>query len=142
MKPWSMRKRLARSLIALLTLFWLSGVAVGSFVVRDEITELFDSALRETGGELVPIALEEYRRMLSGQRDPRPSEARTRSFSASRSHVHYLLRDRSGSVVFASMGAPEQHPPIPLKRGFYDYGDFRYYSHFLRNDGYLVCRRP
>jgi two-component system OmpR family sensor kinase len=134
MRPWSIKQRLSRSLIALVALFWIVGVAVAGFAVRQEITEVFDSALRQTGGELVPVALEEYGRKISGQEDPRPSEARSPSFSASRSHVHYLLRDRSGAVVLASAGAPEQ-PPIPLKRGFYDVGNYRYYTDFLSNEG-------
>jgi two-component system OmpR family sensor kinase len=121
-------------LIALVALFWIVGVAVAGFAVRQEITEVFDSALRQTGGELVPVALEEYGRKISGQSDPRPSEARSSSFSASRSHVHYLLRDRSGAVVLGSTGAPAQ-PLIPLKRGFYDFGDYRYYTYFLSNEG-------
>lgn len=134
MRPWSIKQRLSRSLIALVALFWIVGVAVAGFAVRQEITEVFDSALRQTGGELVPVALDEYRRKISGQSDPRPSEARSPSFSASRSHVHYLLRDRSGAVVLGSTGAPAR-PPIPLKRGFYDFGDYRYYTDFLSNEG-------
>ncbi|MCC7250482.1 HAMP domain-containing sensor histidine kinase [Hyphomicrobium sp.] len=138
MPSWSIKQRLIRSLIALVALFWIAGVVVAGFAVREEVTEVFDSALRVTGGELVPIALEEYRRKVSGQSDPRPSEARTVSFSASRSHVHYLLRDPSGKVVLMSMGAPEQPPPIPLERGFYNYGDYRYYSHFLKNEALWI----
>lgn len=134
MVAWSIKHRLARSLIALIALFWIVGVAIAGFAVRLEITEVFDSALRETAGELVPIALEEYRRKVSGESDPRPADARTPSFSASRSHVHYLLRDRKGTVVFASMGAPAKAPPIPLKRGFYDHGDYRYYAQLLPNE--------
>lgn len=134
MRPWSIKYRLIRSLIALVALFWIAGVAAAGFAVREEVTEVFDSALRATGSELVPVALEEHRRKTSGQSDPRPSEARSASFSASRSHVHYLLRDPSGAVVLTSMGAPKQPPPIPLKRGFYDFGDYRYFTQFLSNE--------
>lgn len=134
MRPWSIKQRLSRSLIALVAIFWIVGVAVAGFAVRQEITEVFDSALRQTGGELVPVALDEYRRKVSGQGDPRPYQARSPSFSASRSHVHYLLRDRNGAVVLGSTGAPAQLS-IPLKRGFYDWGDYRYYTDFLSNEG-------
>lgn len=134
MRPWSIKQRLSRSLIALVAVFWIVGVAVASFAVREEVTEVFDSALRQTGGELVPVALEEYGRKIAGQSDPRAPEVLSTSFSASRSHVHYLLRDRSGAVVLGSTGAPAQ-PPIPLKRGFYDFGDYRYYTDFLSNEG-------
>ncbi|WP_333793332.1 sensor histidine kinase [Hyphomicrobium sp.] len=134
MYPWSIKKRLIRSLIALFTLFWIAGVVAAGLVVREEVAEVFDSALRATGGELVPVALEEYRRKISGQSDPRPSEARSSSFSASRSHVHYLLRERSGAVVLASTGTPEPLPSIPLKKGFYDRGDYRYYTHHLGDE--------
>lgn len=138
MRPWSIKQRLIRSLIALVAVFWIVGVAIAGFAVREEITEVFDGALRATGGELVPVALAEYRREVSGQSDPRLAEARSSSFSASRSHVHYLLRDPSGAVVFASRGAPEPPPRIPLKRGFYEYGDYRYYTHFLRDEALWI----
>ena len=135
MHPWSIKRRLSRALIGFVTLFWIAGVVVAAFAVRLEIIEVFDGALRATGSELVPVALEEYRRKVSGQADLRPSEARSFAFSASRSHVHYLLRDGAGTVVFASRGAPDKPPSIPLKKGFYDYGDYRYYTHFLKDEG-------
>jgi len=135
MRTWSIKQRLSRWLIALVSLFWIAGVVGAGFAVRHEIIEVFDSALRATGGELVPIALEEYRRKVAGQSDPRPSEARAASFSSNRSHVHYLLRDPNGAWVLASPGAPADPPPIPLKRGFYDFGAFRYYTNFLKSDG-------
>jgi len=135
MKRWSMTRRLSRTIIVLVALFWVVGVAVAGLAVRAEITEVFDSALRETGGELIPIALEEYHLKLSGRSDPRPPDARTISFSASRSHVHYMLLKPNGEVVFASMGAPDARPQIPIERGFYDDGDHRYFMHFLKTEG-------
>lgn len=136
MTAWTIKKRLVRSLIALITLFWIVGVAIAGLVVRHEITEVFDSALRETAGQLVPIALEEYRQKVSRQSDRPFSESP--SLKASRGHVHFLLRDRSGTVLIASSGAPTTPQTIPLKNGFYNHGNFRYYAHFLRDEGWWI----
>ncbi len=138
MTTWTIRKRLIRSLIALIALLWIAGVAIAGLVVRHEIAEVFDSALRETAGQLVPIAVDEYRHRDTLQRDRPLPEALSIFLKASRGHVHFLLRDRHGAVLIASSGAPMDPQAIPLKKGLYDHGNFRYYAHFLRDEGWWV----
>lgn len=130
MATWTIRKRLIRSLILLLAVSWSVGVLIAGLVVRHEITELFDSALRETTGQIIPIALDEY--ALRGQDSNLQSPAgHSKSLEVGRGHVHFLLRDRGGVVLLASSGAPSEPTPMPIKHGFRTYGTYRYYTRYI-----------
>lgn len=136
MPIWSMKRRLIGSLIGYFALFWIAGVAIAGFIVRHEINEVFDSALRETAGHLVPVALDVSRRTASDQ-SPVPEELAV-SYSASRGHVYYLLRDRAGAVLLASEGTPVNPHAIPLKSGFFDHGDSRVFARLLSSEGVWI----
>ncbi len=137
MTTWSIRKRLIRSLIFVLAVCWIVGVMAAAFVVRHEIKEVFDSALRETAGQIVPIALNEYKLLKSGERQEL-SEALSVSLKMARGHMHFLLRDTAGAVVLASRGAPDTPPRFPLSRGFHNENDYRYYTRFLDKEGVWI----
>lgn len=128
--PWSIKRRLVRSLIASVAILWIAGVIVAGLVVHHEVDEVFDSALRETAGQIVPIALHEYRIGKSGAQSGL-SEAEKLSLTFSRGHMHFLLRDREGAVLVASSGAPIDQLPAPRKNGFNNHGNFRYYARLL-----------
>ncbi|MDQ8699006.1 ATP-binding protein [Hyphomicrobium sp. LHD-15] len=129
MAQWTIKRRLLKSLIAFVAIFWIAGVVIAGLVVRHEVDEVFDSALRETTGQVVPIALHEYR-------IGRSSEAAIfgdakQSLSFSRGHMHFLLRDKDGTILVASTGAPKDQLPPPTRNGFDNRGNFRYYARFL-----------
>ncbi len=129
MAQWTIKRRLLKSLIAFVAIFWIAGVVIAGLVVRHEVDEVFDSALRETTGQIIPIALHEYR-------IGRSSEAALfgdtkQSLSFSRGHMHFLLRDQDGTILVASTGAPKDQLPMPTRNGFDNRGDFRYYARFL-----------
>ncbi|WP_072392691.1 ATP-binding protein [Hyphomicrobium sp. CS1GBMeth3] len=139
MATWTIKQRLIRSLITLIGLFWIFGVAAAGLVVRHEITEVFDSALRETAGEILPVALQELHRKIAHQSGSPLLTTLASSLTASRGHVHFLLRDRSGAVLLASNGGPKDPQAIPLRKGFYSHGEFRYYARFLRDESIWIA---
>ncbi|HEX2839661.1 HAMP domain-containing sensor histidine kinase [Hyphomicrobium sp.] len=128
MRSWTIKKRLVTSLIALIGAFWIVGVVGAALVVRHELNELFDSALRETTGQIIPIALREYELKKSGKTEDIDPILNTR-----RGHVHFLLRAKDGTVLIKSYGTPETALLVGLKNGFTNQSGFRYYSRFLKN---------
>jgi two-component system OmpR family sensor kinase len=130
MQPWSMKRRLIRSLLALIGALWIAGVVGAAIAVRHEINEVFDGALRETTGQVIPIALREYEIKKSGNEPVIAPRAAPLQFG--RGHVHYQLRARDGTVLVRSDDAPDAGLPAKLKSGFETGSDFRYYSRYLK----------
>ena len=136
MGVWSIKARLIKSTLGLVALLWISGMLIAGAVVRHEITEVFDSALRETADHLVPIVLD-VRRWKTDRQAP-TDEDHMATYAANRGHVHYVVRDRAGAVVMASKGAPMRPDSIPLKRGFHTLGETRYFARFLEDEGLWI----
>lgn len=137
MRVWSIKRQLIGSLILGVALLWLVGVAIAGFIIRDEIVEVFDSALRETAGHLISVALDVHRRKTEHESDQHHETLAAR-YIANRGHVYYILRDQAGSVLLSSKGIPNDPKEIPLKSGFYDYGASRYFGKFLDSEGLWI----
>lgn len=133
MATWSIRKRLIRSLIVLLAICWIVGVVAAALIVRHEIKEVFDAALRETAGDVTPIALHEYNLQKSGGGAREPGMLPI-SLRMARGHVHFFLRGPAGNVLLASSGAPGKPPDFSLSRGFQNDKRFRYYTRFVEKE--------
>jgi two-component system OmpR family sensor kinase len=133
MPAWTIKNRLIKSLIAFLAIFWIAGVVAGGVVVRHEVDEVFDSALRETTGQIIPIALHEYQLGKSNQADEL-ADAKQSSLKFNRGHMHFFLRAADGSILLASNGAPSDPLPPPRTHGFHNHGAYRYYARFLPNE--------
>ncbi len=138
MGRWTIRQRLVKTLIGLVAVLWIAGVTAAGLTVRHELDEVFDSALRETTGQIVPVALHQYKLTKSGEADEKNGRGRTTSFQASRGHVHYYLQDVAGAVLLASDDAPGTPPPGSLSDGFRNNNGFRYYSKFLKRDNVRI----
>lgn len=138
MTRWTIRQRLVKTLIGLVAVLWISGVTIAGLSMRHELNEVFDSALRETTGQIIPVALHQYKLKGSGGTDAKIGHGQTTSFQASRGHVHYYLQDTDGAVLVASDGAPGTPPPGSLSDGFRNSNGFRYYSKFLRQDNVRI----
>ena len=55
--PASLQGRLGLSLGLALTVLWLLAATVTAVIVRGELEEVFDSALRETAERILPLAV-------------------------------------------------------------------------------------
>ncbi|HML41904.1 MAG TPA: histidine kinase dimerization/phospho-acceptor domain-containing protein [Hyphomicrobium zavarzinii] len=131
MAQWSIKGRLIKSLIVLVGLFWISGVLIAGLVVHHEIDEVFDSALRETAEQIIPVALEDYRLEQAGSTG-KSSAGRPISTRVGKGHVHYRLRAADGTIL-AESSAPAISPVLPVKKGFRSSGGFRYYTRYIKD---------
>ncbi len=105
-------------------LFWIAAVAVSAFVIREELDEVFDSALQETADRLLPLVVEGQLSQDSGS-SPRRMRAST---VAGESYLTYQLRDRDGRVLMYSHDVQPQPFDAPLQKGFFDSPTHRIYS--------------
>lgn len=105
--PKSLQTRLALSIGVVLTVLWLIAATVTAVIVRDEMDEVFDSALRETAERLLPLAVTE----IVGRED----EGVTQRLAPIREHDEfftYLVRDAEGTILLQSHAAdPADFPP-------------------------------
>ncbi|MGE4411195.1 MAG: ATP-binding protein [Sphingobium sp.] len=105
--PGSLQARLGLSLGLVLTVLWLAAATVTAVIVRDEMNEVFDSALRETAERILPLAVTD----IVGRED----QGVTQRLAPIREHDEfftYLVRDMEGRILLQSHAAdPVVFPP-------------------------------
>ncbi|MBC7133825.1 MAG: sensor histidine kinase N-terminal domain-containing protein [Roseovarius sp.] len=106
-RPASLQGRLGLSLGLALTVLWLLAATVTAVVVRGEMDEVFDSALRETAERILPLAVTD----IVGRED----QGITQRLAPIREHDEfftYLVRDAEGRILLQSHAAdPAVFPP-------------------------------
>ena len=105
--PASLQVRLGLSVGLVLTVLWLLAATVTAVIVRGELDEVFDSALRETAERILPLALTD----IVGRED----QGITQRLAPIRQHDElftYLVRDAEGRILLQSHAAdPAVFPP-------------------------------
>jgi len=105
--PASLRARLGLSLGLVLTVLWLLAATVTAMIVRGEMDEVFDSALRETAERILPLAVTD----IVG----REEQGITQRLAPIRAHDEfftYIVRDAAGRILLQSHAAdPAMFPP-------------------------------
>ena len=105
--PRSLQARLGLSLGLVLTVLWLLASTVTAVIVRGEMNEVFDSALRETAERILPLAVTD----IVGRED----QGITQRLAPIREHDEfftYLVRDAEGRILLQSHAAdPAVFPP-------------------------------
>jgi two-component system OmpR family sensor kinase len=121
--PASLQARLGLSLGLVLTVLWLLAATVTAVIVRGELDEVFDSALRETAERILPLAVTD----IVGRED----QGITQRLAPIREHDEfftYLVRDGEGRILLQSHAAdPAVFPPWD-GRGFRQTATHRLYS--------------
>lgn len=106
-RPASLRARLGLSLGVFLTLMWLAAASVTAVLLRNEMDEVFDSALRETAERILPLAVSD----IVGREEDGVSQR----LGAIRTHEElftYIVRDARGRTLLQSHAAdPAAFPP-------------------------------
>ncbi|MET4100667.1 two-component system OmpR family sensor kinase [Roseovarius sp. MBR-78] len=119
----SLRARLGLSVGLVLTVLWLLAATVTGLIVRGEMDEVFDSALRETAERILPLAVTD----IVGRED----QGVTQRLAPIRAHDEfftYLVRDAEGRILLQSHAAdPGQFPPWEGP-GFRQTATHRFYS--------------
>ncbi len=105
--PTSLQVRLGLSLGLALTVLWLLAATVTAVIVRGELDEVFDSALRETAERILPLAVTD----VVGRED----QGVTQRLAPIREHDElftYIVRDGEGRILLQSHAAdPAVFPP-------------------------------
>jgi len=105
--PASLQARLGLSVGLVLTVLWLLAATVTAVIVRAEMDEVFDSALRETAERILPLAVTD----IVGRED----QGVTQRLAPIRAHDEfftYLVRDAEGRILLQSHAAdPTAFPP-------------------------------
>jgi two-component system, OmpR family, sensor kinase len=129
MRSWSISRRLVVTLVVLIGGIWLAGSGIAALMIRHEIDEVFDSSLQETAQRLLPLALDDLRRR-DREDDEESGRTLVNPFSAEEheEYLHYQVRDAQGDVLLRSHDASAEPFPAPLKRGYFDDGDRRYFT--------------
>jgi two-component system OmpR family sensor kinase len=121
--PASLQGRLGLSLGLTLTVLWLAAATVTAVIVRGEMDEVFDSALRETAERILPLAVTD----IVGRED----QGVTQRLAPIREHDEfftYLVRDAEGRILLQSHAAdPSVFPPYDGP-GFRQTATHRLYS--------------
>ena len=121
--PASLQGRLGLSLGLTLAVLWLLAATVTAVIVRGELDEVFDSALRETAERILPLAVTD----IVG----REVEGVTQRLAPIREHDElftYLVQDAEGRILLQSHAAdPRVFPPYEGP-GFRQTATHRLYS--------------
>ena len=116
---FSLQRRLALALAGCVTACWLAGTVAAGLVLREEISEVFDSALQEVAQGVLPLAYAEIlERGNDGPPDTTPN--RIASVGPHREYIAYVVRDASGRVLLMSHDADLSAFPTTMQPGFVD----------------------
>lgn len=121
--PVSIRFRAVVALSLVVTLLWLSAAAVTSRLLSDQMAEVFDSALQETGQRILQLAVID---VLS--REEEGISQHITALDAHEEYFTYLVRDTQGRVLLASHQADPAQFPSFAETGFHQTDSFRYYQ--------------
>jgi len=119
----SIRLRSAFLLSGIVTLLWLGTAMATLRLVSEEMAEVFDSALQETGQRILQLAVVDVL-----NRDEEGVNRRVTGLAEHEEHFTYVVRDPEGRLLLTSHRArPEDFPLFP-DSGFHDTGDMRFYQ--------------
>ncbi|MDX5350306.1 MAG: sensor histidine kinase N-terminal domain-containing protein [Paracoccaceae bacterium] len=121
--PRSLQGRLGLWLGLALGLVWLGAASLTAYVARQEMEEVFDSALQEVAQRILPLAVVD----ILG----REEEGLTQRLAAIRDHEEfftYIVRDDRGRILLQSHAADPAHFPAWEGPGFSQSATHRLYS--------------
>lgn len=120
----SLQRRLSLMLAFGFTALWLAGTLAAGFILREEIDEVFDSALQEVVQRVLPLAYTEILSRESGDAAPQ----HLAPVGAHKEYITYVVRDDKGRVLLQSHDAePEYFPHNPV-HGFLSGQNTRFYT--------------
>ena len=121
--PRSLQGRLGLSIGLVLIILWLLAATITALIVRAEMDEVFDSALRETAERILPLAVTE----IVGRED----EGVTQRLAPIREHDEfftYIVRDAEDRILLQSHAADPAAFPTWNGPGFQLTATHRLYS--------------
>lgn len=132
-RPRSLRRNLALGLALGLTGLWLLGILGAGLALRNEIGEVFDSALQETAERILPLAVIE---LLAADPD-RPAQ-RISPVGPHQEYLTYAVRDRDGAILMYSHDADLATFAGPPQEGFRTTDNHRFFGRSAVSGEYLI----
>ncbi len=134
----SLQRRLGIGLAVGVTVVWIAATVGAGLVVRHELDEIFDAALRETAQRLLPVAADQ----ILDREDDAPAQ-RIAALGDREEHLTYLVRNRAGKVLMRSHDVdPSLFPPRPVT-GFHSSATHRFYgSSAVSNTLFIEVAEP
>lgn len=133
-RPRSLRRDLALGLSLGLSVFWLLAMLTAGLVVRHELREIFDAALRQTAERILPLAVIEQINA-----DDATATRRVLAIgSQSEAQITWVLRDAAGTIVLFSDDADLAVFAAPLSEGFHTVSDHRIYARLAVSGAYRI----
>ena len=123
MRPTSIRLRTALVLSGIVTLLWLATAGLTARLLSDEMDEVFDSALQETGQRILQLAVVDVL-----NRDEDGITRRITGLGEHEEHFTYVVRDAAGALLLASHRADPADFPVFAADGFHETHDTRFYT--------------
>ncbi len=111
--PQSLQGRLALAIGSSVALVWVITALITAATIREEMNQVFDSALEETGQRILPLAVQE---LFEAEDD-----GTAQLITTLREHdefLTYVVRDRSGRILLRSHDADIQDFPPFRETGF------------------------
>jgi two-component system OmpR family sensor kinase len=137
MAPRSLQARLALALSIGLALVWAAAAGAAYVVMRQEMDEVFDSAVQETAQRILPLAVMEII-----DRDPDDLQ-RVASVRPHDELLTYVVRDETGTVILASHDADPGIFPAEVPPGFSSTPTHRIYAESaLRGSLTIILAEP
>lgn len=117
-RPHSISRQLLFGLGATVLIFWAVASALAYNVMREEMGEVFDSALQETAERLAPLVISDLFAHDDNEGVPRRVTALRSSIPDE--YLTYQVRDDSGRVLLHSHNVSAKPYEAPLQAGFWD----------------------
>ena len=119
----SIRFRTAVALSVVVTLLWLAAAAITARLLADEMGEVFDSALQETGQRILQLAVIDVL-----NREEAGLTQHLTALDAHEEYFTYLVRDDQGRILLASHRADPALFPVFAETGFHQTENLRFYQ--------------
>ncbi len=139
----SLQRRLSVALACGVTALWLIATLGAGLILREEIDEVFDSALQEVVQRVLPLAYIEVLNLQADAQEGAPPE-RIAPVGPHKEFITYIVRDSKGSILLQSHDAEPAIFPVALKPGFADGQGSRFYTEAAVRDTIFVtaAERP
>ena len=121
--PHSLQGRLGLWLGLVLTLVWIAAAGVTAYIARQEMDEVFDSALQETAQRILPLAVVD----ILGREEAGISQ-RLAAIRTHEEYFTYIVRDDQGRLLLQSHAADPAVFPVWAGPGFGRSATHRFYS--------------
>lgn len=119
----SIRLRSALLLSGIVTVLWIATAGLTARLLSDEMDEVFDSALQETGQRILQLAVVDVL-----NREEEGITRRVTGLAEHEEHFTYVVRDAEGRLLLTSHRAELSAFPMFPAPGFHDAGGSRFYQ--------------